>query len=857
MTRSNWHAMELRDVLAQLGSSLEGLTDADARERRAAVGRNELPSHEDHVAARILARQVRSSLTVLLIVAMLLAFFTGTPLDAAAIGIVLVLNIGIGYATEYRAHRALRTLRDLDAATAVARRDGRESRIAAADLVPGDVVRLEAGIIVPADARVLSSAELSVNESLLTGESDLIAKDSRAWPPGTAMPDRHNMVYSGTLVARGAGMVVATATGQDTELGRIGALMASVPELPAPLERRLERLGRQLTIGAVAATLVVVLALLLRGQPLVGVIQLAIAIGVAAIPEGLPAVATIALAVGSLRMARRNARMRRLSAIESLGAMTAVCVDKTGTLTTGRMTLTAVARPLEARASVNLANDPWTRRIVRAATLATPADPERLDAASLSDPTDAAFVDAARQLDLLPALSAEHAREIAIIPFDSARMFLARIRIERVAGQDSLVAYMKGAASRVLARCTRVATSDSEVALTPDVRRELEQQEAAFARRGLRVLAVASGTVADAEEASLRELRLEGLCGIADPIAPGANEVVTALRGAGIRIVMITGDQERTAHAVAAALGIPAEDVHARVLPEDKLRIVRELQEKGNIVGVLGDGVNDAPALRQADVGIALGARGTDVAKQAAALVLQDDRLETIRSAVGQGRTIFDNIRKSTAYLLSCNVSELLFLLVAALSGLPTLLPLQLLWLNLVTDTFPALALAVEPPDAGVMRRAPRSPATAIVDAPVFARSMMHAALMAAAVLAAAALARRDDATSLRSLVFAVMSLSQVAHLFAARRLSARAGLAMLYDNLWATAAGITSVALTVAVLEVPSLARVLGLAPLSADRWMVATALALIATAVGQLVPRPGIDRIADPPIGTAVTCS
>ena len=842
-----WHAMELDDVFAQLQSSAEGLDDREAAARRATSGANELPAREDRAASRILVRQVRSSLTVLLLAAMVLALATGAPIDATAIGVVLVLNVAIGFATEYRAHRALRALRDLDAASATVRRAGRERRIHATELVPGDVIRIDAGSIVPADARVFAGAELAANEALLTGESALVPKHAGTVQAGAAVPDRHNMVYSGTVIARGAGHVVVTAIGAETELGRIGALMAHVPEMPAPLERRLERLGRQLAAGAVAATVLVALVLLARGQPVVAVLELAIAIGVAAIPEGLPAVATIALAVGSLRMARRNARVRRLSAIESVGAMTAVCVDKTGTLTTGRMTLTVVAQPLSAVPAEDAAANGATRRVVRAGVLATPADPSRLDSSAVTDPTDGAFVDAARRMDLLAELASETAREVAIIPFDSTRMYFARVRAESVRDVERTTAYVKGASSRVLPRCARMNVGEREAALTPALRRELEEQEATLARRGLRVLAVARGVVDAPTEAALTGLTFTGFCGIEDPIAPGARETIAALRDAGVRVVMFTGDQARTAGAVAARLGIPESDVHARVLPEDKLALVRALQQDGQIVGAVGDGVNDAPALRQADVGIALGVRGTDVAKQAAELVLQDDRLESIERAVRAGRTIFDNIRKSAAYLLGCNVSELLFLLVAAVSGLPTLLPLQLLWLNLVTDTFPALAIAVEPPGFGVMRRPPRRADTAIVDAPLLARSLLHATLMAFVAVVAGAVLRKGDVGVLRSGVFAVMALSQIAHLFAARRMSGRAVWATLGTNVWATVAVVVSLALTVVVVQVPALARVVGLAPLSASHWAFATALALGSAVVGQLVIR--VPRVRDFP--------
>ena len=646
-----------------------------------------------------------------------------------------------------------------------------------------------------------------------------------------------------------------------TEVGRIGELTSAVGVEPTPLERRLDALGRVLVWLVLGVVAIVAGLGALQGAPLDLIVQTGIALAVAAVPEALPAVATIALAVGMRRMARRNALVRRLPAVESLGATTVICSDKTRTLTSGDM---AIARVWTAEQETVLTAgtpspqiDGEGRHVLEVATLASRPSPtsDVQEQASGIDPVDRAVFIAARAFGIDRGELLRGRSELGLVPFSSERKLMATF--QGTGGR--IVAHVKGAPSHVLALCTRI----NEGTLDDDGRAALIEVNDRLAREGLRVLGVASGAVGAAGETALGGLTFAGFVGLADPPAPGVKATISRLLAAGLRTVMLTGDQRLTAEAVGRELGLlrggerviegreletisdadlPAAaaqaGVFSRITPEHKLRIVTALQARGGIVAMIGDGVNDAPALRKADVGVAMGTRGTDVAKEAAAIVLRDDRFETIASAVEEGRVVFDNIRKFVFYLFSCNLAEVLVLLGAGVSGLPLpLLPLQLLWLNMVTDTFPALALAMEPAEADVMQRPPRSPDDAILSRPFLLRILLYGALITASTLAAFVWGLGNAPDKASTMAFLTLALAQITHLGNARRANPVLDARSAVGNPYALGAVALSLGLQAATLYVDPLPQLLRVSPLTGTEWLVVLGLAVVPALVGQLL--------------------
>jgi Ca2+-transporting ATPase len=813
LTERPWHACSPADVLQALTSRTTGLAEEEATRRLLLHGPNRLARPAGPSAWRQLAAQFQSVVVVLLLGALGLSLLLGDYADAAAIAIVVALNGGIGFVIEVRARHAMDGLLKLQPSRANVVRDGRLRAIDAADLVPGDVVELRAGLAVPADGRVLREADLRTIESALTGESLPVGKSAAPeLPSNTDLADRENMVYQGTIVAAGTAHAVVIATGAATEVGRIAALTHGVREEATPLEKRLDALGRRLVWVALGAATVVALMGAAQGQPWAVMIETGIALAVAAVPEGLPAVVTIVLAIGLHRMARRGALVRRLPAVEALGAATVICTDKTRTLTTGDMRVVQVwthgtAFPVGPFGAPEVDSDRRLRHALEIAALASrPQASVRTgqEAVGLPDPVDAAILRAAR--DCRVATASLERQPAALIPFSSDRRFMASFHMR---GSD-IVAFVKGAPEQVLA----MSRNDAG---------DLREVNRRMAGAGLRVIAVASGRVAWAAEPALRDLEFDGFIGLMDPAAPGVKEAVASLRRAGLRTIILTGDQRLTAEAVGRELGVPEVQVFSRVTPEDKLAAVGALQNGGDIVAMIGDGINDAPALRKADIGVAMGRRGTDVAQDAAGVVLQDDRFETIVAAVEEGRVIFDNIRKVVFYLFSCNLAEVLVLVIAGMLWLPLpLVPLQILWINLVTDTFPALALAMEPAEPDVMARPPRDPQSAILSRTFLSQVLLFGVMLAASTLAAFvwALATRPEAAS--TIAFMTLTLAQILHLGNAR--SGRSVLrpAAALSNRFALGAVGLSIALQAVAIQVPVLAGALHVAPLSSGEWLV-----------------------------------
>jgi Ca2+-transporting ATPase len=721
------------------------LTPAEARRRLALVGPNRVGDVRETPLWRLLIGQFRSLVVLLLVAAATIAALLGEGAESIAIFAALLLNAAIGFSTEWRARISLARLRALVVPRAVARRGGHAVVLPAADLVPGDEIVLEAGAQIPADARLLRSAALRVNEATLTGESEPVEKDAES-PVAAAvsLAERRTMVYLGTAVISGTGVAVVVATGVATELGRIGQLVAMGGERATPLERQVERLGRRLIALALGVCGMVGLIGILHGEPIGLMLETAISLAVAAIPEGLPAVTSVALAAGLWRLARAGALVRRLPAVETLGSTTVICSDKTGTMTENRMAVTHLACGdreivigggatasrgsfVEGGLAIDPRGDAEIVRFLTIAALVNDASVEQLgDELRLhGDPTESALLVAAIKAGLDPiALSRQWPRRREI-PFSPDTRLMATFN----ATPDGVLALLvKGAPGAILDRA----------ALSEPERQRLRTRNDTLARQGRRVLAVAWRPEARDGDERIEGLTILGFVALEDPLRPGVKESIARCRDAGIRTIMLTGDQRLTAEAIGRELGLSPDAIRSRVSPEGKLELIRALQADGEVVAMTGDGVNDAPALARADIGVAMGRHGTDVAREAAALVLTDDNFTTIVGAVKEGRVIYANLRKVVHFLFSCNLSEILVIFAAIAAGLPApLMPLQILWVNLVTDILPAMALVRDPAEPDVMRKPPRDPREALMTWTFAARMLVEGAVLAAGVLSA------------------------------------------------------------------------------------------------------------------------
>jgi Ca2+-transporting ATPase len=780
---TEWYKLSIPETLAELDTNAEtGLSAAEATSRAAEYGPNEIEERAGRSRLAILAEQFTGILTIMLIIASGVSFFLGDWIEAVAILIIVILNGILGYTQEYRAEQSMEALRRMAVPTVRVRRDARAVEISAREVVPGDIVILETGNIVPADGRVILSANMRIEEAALTGESEPVAKDAEAqYDTDKALGDRRNMVYSGTTVNYGRGEFAVTGTAMNTELGKIATMIQSVEDDPTPLQERLDRLGKVLAYAAIGLVIVVIGLGWLRGQRDVEELLLtAVSLAVAAVPEALTAVVTIALSLGAQRMLKREALIRKLPAVETLGSTTVICSDKTGTLTVNRMTVTAVDLANHTFNFVQDENEPMmqlvpadetpiSRGTIPTLDLLLVAGALNNDAVlvpnegrtdtyhAVGDPTEGALILAAAADGLLkPDLDKAFPR-VAEVPFDSVRKRMTTIHRspesaddvpaslmpfwERRLDPDSplprYLAFTKGAIDGILEHSNEVWVEGEVQPLDDEWTDRIMVAHDEMAANGMRVLGVAlrpwdkdpdAATDATAEN----DLIFVGLFGMIDPPRPEVSEAVRECRAAGIRPVMITGDHPLTARHIAQQIGITQDDrfmtgqeldklsaeelsevvrdisVFARVSPENKLQLIEAYQLQDNIVAMTGDGVNDAPALKRADIGVAMGITGTDVAKGAADMVLLDDNFATIVAAVEEGRVIYDNIRRFIKYLLTCNVSEIAVMIIGPFLGLPLpLLPLQILWMNLVTDGLPALALGVEAPEKGVMNRPP------------------------------------------------------------------------------------------------------------------------------------------------------
>ncbi len=781
-----WHTQLIDETLTLLEVQQDsGLHDGEVTQRREQYGPNELVERGLKSPWQILLEQFRETMVIVLIVAALISAVIGDVKDMIAILAIVILNAVLGFVQEYRAEQAMAALKKMSAPVVKVRRDGHVVEIKSVELVPGDIILLEVGDAIPADGRLINATNLKVQEASLTGESIPVEKATDPIPGGEEVPlgDRKNMVYLGTAVTYGRGSAVVVDTGMSTELGKIADMIQTVESEQTPLQRRMAQLGKTLAVAAIGIVAVVFVLGLLRGEDLAEMFLTAVAMAVAAVPEGLPAVVTISLALGAQRMLRRNALIRKLPAVETLGSVTVICSDKTGTLTENRMTVTVLdvlgeTEKLETLmeggfpiidAEVSKDVAPPVRSLglmVKAAALCNDAileaDMDRDgDMRVIGDPTEGALVAAAAKLGLWKEELDQRWPRVAEAPFTSERKRMTTIHRVNIPVDDPTdapwrdspyVAFCKGSVDGLLEISERVWSGDEAVKLEADLCKRIQNANDELALDGQRVLGVAFRPLDELpengqiDEALLeREMTFIGLVAMLDPPRPEVNQAVQEAREAGIRPLMITGDHPLTARRIAQDLGIIDEggevlngqdlskmgldgleevvghvSVFARVAPEHKLRIVEALQKQGQIVAMTGDGVNDAPALRRSDIGVAMGITGTDVSKEASDMIILDDNFATIVNAVKEGRNIYDNVRKFIKYTMTSNAGEIYVMLFAPFLGMPLpLTALQILWINLVTDGLPGLALAVEQPERNIMKRPPFPP-----DESIFARGM-------------------------------------------------------------------------------------------------------------------------------------
>ena len=866
-----YETQEPRTVLAALQSDEAGLSQAEAARRLTEHGPNKLAEQKKpSLVARFFA-QFKDPMTFILLAAAAVSGFTAAYAgesfaDVIIILAVVIINALLGVIQESKAEQAIEALQRMSAARSRVRREGAVVELPSSELVPGDVVLLEAGDAVPADARLLHSASLKVEEAALTGESVPVEKhaEALACEEGKAIPlgDRKNMVYMGSTAVYGRAEAVVTSTGMRTEMGKIATALQDAKEERTPLQLRLAQLSRILSAAVLGICAFIFLLGLWRAWPiehvasLIDTFMVAVSLAVAAIPEGLATVVTIVLSIGVTNMSRRNAIIRRLTAVETLGCAQVVCSDKTGTLTQNRMTVTAHAGADEGATA-------------RAMALCSDA---RLgaDGAVQGEPTEAALVQwaAARGLKK-PDLEAKLPR-VAEAPFDSGRKMMSTVH--RAA--DGFIQYTKGAPDALLGRCTHAMRDGERVEMTDELRAQILSDNKEMADRALRVLAAAErrydALPGDTSPEALEQgLTFLGLCGMIDPVRPEAKEAVARCREAGIRPVMITGDHRDTAVAIARELGIlrsPDEaitgadldeiddetlqrdierySVYARVQPEHKVRIVQAWKQRGRVTAMTGDGVNDAPSIKAADIGVGMGITGTDVTKNVADMVLTDDNFATIVSAVEEGRRIYDNIRKSIQFLLSSNLSEVVGIFVATLLGFTLLKPVHLLWINLITDCFPALALGLERAEPDVMRRPPRDPKESILAGGLGAGVVYQGALVAAITLFAYLLGHYMESGQWAfvnspdgmTMAFLTMSMAEIFHSFNMR--SQRGSVLQLHSHnvmLWGAMA--LSLLLTTAVIYVPFLSAAFGFEHISAAEYFTALGLAFLVIPVVEIV--------------------
>ena len=897
MAKTHWHTLESDQAMEKLKSGPEGIEANTAKSRLDKYGPNELAVQKGTSPLTIFLSQFKDLMVIILIIATIISAALGEWIDTIVILIIVILNSLFGFFQEYKAEKALLALQKMSAPQAAVIRDGKEVLIPARELVPGDIIILRTGDMVPADARLFESVNLKVNESALTGESKAVVKDFGVLCQEDAfVGDMENMVFSSTMVEYGRGKAVVVRTGMNTEIGRIAQLIRGEQLEQTPLQQKLDKMGRQ--IGALILLIcgLVFVVELIRsgGQNVLELFMVAVSLAVAAIPEGLPAVVTISLALGLQRMVKRHALIRRLPAVETLGSTTVICSDKTGTLTMGVMNIKLIKtldRSYEVEGEgyepvgefsvggevIDPGTDATLKQLLMAGALCNDSTLEEEGGrwAIKGDSTEGAFLVAAQKAGMGHGLLNEEFPRIAENPFDSDRKYMTTINND-IAGNFKVFA--KGATDRLLTHCTRKLEGGTVQPLTEDDVKKIHEMNDDMASHAYRVLALAYKESDDniGPEDAESDLIFIGLAGMIDAPRKEAIAAVKECKKAGIRVVMITGDHKLTAIAIARQMGIAGPNseaftgqelnkmsdeelfkhveriaVYARVSPEHKMRIINAWRKRGHIVAMTGDGVNDAPALKKADIGVAMGITGTDVSKEAAEMVLTDDNFASIVHAVEEGRNIYSNIRKFVSFLLSCNVGEVLTIFIATLLfsfSEPFLFPLQILWMNLVTDGLPALALGLEPPDPDAMEHPPKDPDEPPINRQMLASIMVVGIIVAAGTLIAflwkydASLTEGTDAWNTmmeeaRTIAFTTIVLFQMSYVISARSLQLPIYKIGFWTNKYLLAAAGGSVLLQMMVVYVPFFQDIFRTTALPLEDWYVIVPMALSVFVIMEIV--------------------
>lgn len=795
MTKEYWHTLSIEAIFETLKTRAQGLDSKEVRQRLEEFGPNEIKQTKKRIPFEMFIDQFKDFMILILIGAAIISGIVGEAIDTIAIVVIVIVNGIIGFIQEYRAEKAIEALKKMAQANVNVKRNGEIHCVPVSELVPGDIVLLEAGNIVPADMRLIEVAQLKIDEAPLTGESIPVEKLSRQFhDPTLTLGDRKNMAYKGTIVTYGRGMGVVVATGMETELGKIATIIQEEEGVKTPLQQRLTAFGKWLTVIFLAVCGIVFIFGVLRGEPITLMFLTAVSLAVAAIPEALPAVVTISLAIGAKKLVKENALMRKLSAVETLGSITYICSDKTGTLTQNKM----IVREIFINNKIVFGEDfidfvESNKEFFLALALSNDAQYDK-DGKIIGDPTETALCVAAHEAGFEKQKFIKKYPRIAEIPFDSERKCMTTIHKTE---DGKIISFTKGALDSILEKSTGF-LNEGEINRDLEV---LNRTNLKMAADGLRVLAIGMREWDKLPE-NLNPTNIEdrlvilGLVGMIDPPRPEVKEAIQECKTAGIIPVMITGDHPVTAHAIGRQLGMLTDDtqavitgkeldalsleefekkvehikIYARVAPEQKLKIIRGLQDKGQYVSMTGDGVNDAPALKRANIGVAMGIMGTEVSKEAAHMILLDDNFATIVKAVREGRRIFDNIRKFIKYLMTSNSGEIYTIFFPPFLGLPLpLLPIHLLWINLVTDGLPALALSAEPEEKMIMKRMPRHPRESIFAHGLGIHIIWVGALMGAVTIFAQAWALHIGDAHWQTMVFTVLCFNQMAHVLAIR----------------------------------------------------------------------------------------